>query len=90
MKERLCSAFLFLKDFGAIVEKGEGEGGGDARVGKQFLLAVPLSRKQESLMLLDIGASIRADRGAIRPCSGLNTPLFRSQVPENPTKLTEV
>ncbi len=77
MKGRLCSAFLFLKDFGAIVEKGEA--GGDARVEKQFLLAVPLSRKQESLMLLDIGASIRADRGAIRPCSGLNTPLFCHQ-----------
>ncbi len=33
-------------------------------------------RKVESLMPLGLGASDRTDRGAIRPCSGLNTPLF--------------
>ena len=73
-EKALFCVFIFKRFWG-----DSGERGGDARVEKQFLLAVPLSRKQESLMLLDIGASIRADRGAIRPCSGLNTPLFCHQ-----------
>ncbi len=48
----------------------------DAREGKPFLFAVPLFGKAESLMLLNLGVSNRTERGAIRPYSGLNTPLF--------------
>ncbi len=58
---------------------GEGNGEGDAGAGKGFLFAVPLFGKVESLMLLEVGASSRTDRGAIRPCCGLNTPLFCHQ-----------
>ena len=50
--------------------------GGDAGVGNPFLPAVPLSEKVERLMLLNESVSNRTDRGAIRPYSGLNTPLF--------------
>ncbi len=45
-------------------------------MGKLFLAAVPLYGKVESLMSLNENASSRTERGAIRPYSGLNTPLF--------------
>ncbi|MCX4268236.1 MAG: hypothetical protein OSJ62_06170 [Lachnospiraceae bacterium] len=48
-------------------------------MGKRYLAAVPLYGKVESLMLLEVGVSNRTDRGAIRPYSGLNTPLFCHQ-----------
>ena len=48
--------------------------GEDARV--WYGSDVPLYRKEEALKLLNIDASNRTERGAIRPYSGLNTPLF--------------
>ncbi len=45
-------------------------------MGNPFLPAVPLSEKVERLMLLNESVSNRTERGAIRPYSGLNTPLF--------------
>ena len=47
---------------------------GDARV--WYGNTVPLCGKVEALRLLNLGVSNRTERGAIRPCSGLNTPLF--------------
>ncbi len=67
-----------LDEAGGVVGFGflEGEGGGDAGVGKRSFFAAPLFGKEESLMLLELGVSSRTERGAIRPYSGLNTPLF--------------
>ena len=45
-------------------------------MGNGLLFAAPLSEKVEHLMPLDFGVSDRTNRGAIRPYSGLNTPLF--------------
>ncbi len=43
--------------------------------GRQSVLGTRCSalRKVEALRLLNVGVSDRTDRGAIRPCSGLNT-----------------
>ncbi len=71
--------FIWVGGFGRGRQSGGGGGrqsGGDARAEKGFLSAVPLFGKVESLMPLDLCASSRTDRGAIRPYSGLNTPLF--------------
>ncbi len=49
--------------------------------GRQSVLGTRCSalRKVEALRLLNVGVFDRTDRGAIRPCSGLNTPLFCHQ-----------
>ncbi len=54
----------------------EARGGEDAGVGKWYGNTVPLYGKVEALRLLSLHLFNRTDRGAIRPYSGLNTPLF--------------
>ena len=49
---------------------------GGRRYGETISSDCSALRKAESLMLLYGSLSSRADRGAIRPYSGLNTPLF--------------